>query len=231
MPRWRLGDDPRPLARLLRRGGVVAIPTGSSYGLAADPHSAEGVERIYRLKERERGKPLPLVVADLEQVAALGLDPAAPELAAAARLWPAPLTVVSPLRAGFGSPPAAAGGTTLAVRVPAHEPLRAVLHALGFGLTATSANLSGEPPLVDALAVEELLARLESESLVGASLGGDGSPLGSANVALVEGPLGGHREPSTVVAWNSARGGFDVLRPGRVTAEHILTTAEPDLKR
>ncbi|HVR99302.1 MAG TPA: Sua5/YciO/YrdC/YwlC family protein, partial [Thermoanaerobaculia bacterium] len=62
-PLWRWGDPVGPLSELLARGGVLAIPTESSYGLGADPWNPAGVETIYRLKGRERGKPLPVVVA------------------------------------------------------------------------------------------------------------------------------------------------------------------------
>ena len=65
LPRFAPGEDVEPLRALLARGGVVAIPTESSYGLAADPRSAVGVEAIYRVKERERGKALLVVASSL----------------------------------------------------------------------------------------------------------------------------------------------------------------------
>ena len=94
---WRPGDPIEPLRALLARGGVLAIPTESSYGLGADPRNPEGVEAIYRIKRRERGKPLPVVVADLAQLADLGIDPGLPILEALAACWPAPLTAVLPI--------------------------------------------------------------------------------------------------------------------------------------
>ena len=65
VPLWRFDDPVAPLAALLARGGVLAIPTESSYGLAVPPGNAAGVEAIYRIKQRERGKPLPEVIAGL----------------------------------------------------------------------------------------------------------------------------------------------------------------------
>lgn len=188
---WPWDGNLNEVKDALSQGRILAIPTESSYGLAVDPLSASGVEAIYRLKERERGKPLPVVVASLEQAIDLGLEPNESIRLAEAH-WPAPLTVVAPLRAGL-SVPAAAGGDTLAVRVPDHDRLRALLQTLGHPLTATSANRSGEPPACD-------LADLE--------------PILHAAGALV---LGGERTPgglaSTVVSWTSA--GLRVLRRGR----------------
>ncbi len=188
---WPWDGDLNKVRGALSEGRILAIPTESSYGLAVDPRSVEGVEAIYRLKERERGKPLPVVAASLEQAIDLGVEPNGAIRLAEAH-WPAPLTVVAPLRAGV-SVPAAAGGDTLAVRVPDHDRLRGLLHALGHPLTATSANRSGEPPACD---LEDL------------------EPVLHAAAALV---IGGERAPgglaSTVVSWTSA--GLRVLRRGR----------------
>ncbi len=155
VPRWQWGEPVEVLARSLAAGGVLAVPTESSYGLAVDPRSAAGVETIYRIKGRERGKPLPVVAADVEQLVALGIERSSPLLRTASGLWPAPLSVLLPLVEPLA---AAAGGATLAVRVPAHRRLRRLLKSLGFALTATSANRSGEPPILDPKALEPLLA-------------------------------------------------------------------------
>jgi L-threonylcarbamoyladenylate synthase len=181
-----------PLRAVLARGGMLAVPTESSYGLAADPRSAAGVEAIYRVKERERGKPLPVVAADAAQVGALGVDTSAEAFRRALPLWPAALTVALPLAAPL---PAAAGGETLAVRIPGHELLRALLAELGTALTATSANRSGEPPELTAAGVGELLAAAGADAVVV-----DGG-------TLPGGP------PSTLVAWEE--GTWRVLRAGR----------------
>ncbi|MFY9819772.1 MAG: Sua5/YciO/YrdC/YwlC family protein, partial [Thermoanaerobaculia bacterium] len=97
-PIWRWGDPVDSLRELLARGGVVAIPTESSYGLGADPRNPAGVEAIYRIKGRERGKPLPVVVSGQEDFAALGIDLGiGPNLNIVKHLvshWPGPLTVI-----------------------------------------------------------------------------------------------------------------------------------------
>ncbi|MEO8196276.1 MAG: L-threonylcarbamoyladenylate synthase [Thermoanaerobaculia bacterium] len=142
-------------AEVLAAGGVLAIPTESSYGLGVDPRDSRGVEAIYRLKGRERGKPLPVVAADIAQLLALGVEPAAAALAWATARWPAALTVVLPLAAPIA---ASAGAPTIAARIPAHARLRARLGELGHALTATSANPSGAPPLNDPDEVRSWLA-------------------------------------------------------------------------
>ena len=188
---WPWDGDVGEVRQALADGRVLAIPTESSYGLAVDPRSAAGVEAIYRIKERERGKPLPVVAADVAQAVGLGVEPNEAVRAAEAH-WPAALTVVAPLRAG-ASVPAAAGGRTLAVRVPDHERLRGLLGALGHPLTATSANRSGEPPVCSLPELEPVLG--DTSAVV---VGGETTPGGP---------------PSTVVSWSSA--GLRVLRRGR----------------
>jgi L-threonylcarbamoyladenylate synthase len=209
VPFWRWDDSPDPLVDLLDAGGVLAIPTESSYGLAADPWNEDGVEAIYRLKGRERGKPLPVLVAGLRQMASLGIDPDLPILARLGRLWPAPLTAVLPLSASIGPagmPAAAAGTRTLAVRVPAHPELRRLLDHVG-PLTATSANESGRPPLLDPRAAAALLARLGNGHPEGAHPGG---------VLVVDGGELPGGPPSTLVRPTDPRrdDGFEVLRAG-----------------
>ncbi len=197
----RPGDPLPPLRGLLARGGIVAFPTESSYGLGVDPWNPAGVEAIYRIKEREAGKPLPVVIAGRDQLAGLGIDPDLNIVKRLSALWPAPLTAVLPVARPL---PASAGTRTLAVRVPDHGPLRELLAALGHGLTATSANRSGEPPIVDPAALPDLLAGEDAMVVDGGVLPG--------------GP------PSTLVAIEGDR--VVVLRSGRFPTDRI----EEDLR-
>ena len=127
--------------------GVVALPTETYYGLAVDPGDVEAVARVFAVKGRGAGKALLVVAASLEQLEALVVVPGRlrPLLTA---VWPAPLTVVLPLRRAL-----AASEGTLAVRVPDHPLLCALLARVG-PLTATSANRSGSAPAATADAVE-----------------------------------------------------------------------------
>ena len=195
--RWRRGESLEPLCQVVRRGGVLAIPTESSYGLGADPASETGVRAIYDIKGREAGKPLPVVVGSVEQAFALGVSADAPGLALLARVWPAPVSLLVPTSRAL---PAAAGSGLLAIRVPADEALRDLLLALGIGLTATSANRSGEPPLLDPDRVAALLGDRDAVVVVG------------------ERPLPGGA-PSTVVSW--AAGALRVERHGRLSEAHL----------
>ena len=152
---WRWGDAVEPLRSLLRRGGLLAIPTESYYGLAVDPRHERAVSTIYRVKRRCGSEPLPVLGADLGQIASLGVRLEEAETRGLLALWPAPLSFVLPLA---GEIAAAAGAGRLAVRVPAHERLRALLRAVGLALTATSANRSGEPAIVDPADLPALLS-------------------------------------------------------------------------
>jgi L-threonylcarbamoyladenylate synthase len=138
------------------KGSVVAMPTDTLYGLAVDPFNRDAVARIFAAKGREPNRALPLIAADVAQVEAhLGvLTPMARKLAA--RFWPGPLTLV------VAAPPALARDVTgglgpVGVRVPADEIARAVCAGCGRPVTATSANLSGEPPTADPDIVERTL--------------------------------------------------------------------------
>jgi L-threonylcarbamoyladenylate synthase len=141
------------LAASLRAGGVAAVPTETFYGLAADPLSERGVGRILAMKGRPEGKPLLVLFGERSQLAPLGVTASPESLDRFFAVWPAPLTVVLPLAAPV---PASLGAPSLAVRLPAHAGLAALLERIG-PVTGTSANRSGEPPCYRAAAVEEIL--------------------------------------------------------------------------
>ena len=130
-------------ARLIAAGQPVAVPTETVYGLAADATNAEAVARIYQAKGRPSFNPLIVHVPDLAAAASIGVfDDQA--LALAQRHWPGPLTLVVPLQPQSGiAPVVTAGLPTVAVRVPAHPAMQALLRATGKPLAAPSANASG----------------------------------------------------------------------------------------
>lgn len=134
-------------AAIIRGGGVVAVPTETFYGLAADWRSEAATARIFEIKGRPATMNLPLVAASIEQVAALVGPLDARSARAANAFWPGPLSLVL--------------GTTrtVAVRVPSHDFVRALCERAGTLLTSTSANKTGEPPA-------------ETAEQVAASLGG-----------------------------------------------------------
>lgn len=138
-------------------GGIVALGTDTLYGLAVDPFNRTAVARLFEVKEREPDRAMPLIAADASQISShLGkLSPAAERLAE--RYWPGPLTLAVPAPAAL--PRDVTGGRkTVGVRVPAADIARAVCAGCGKPVTATSANLSGEPPTADPDQVERTLA-------------------------------------------------------------------------
>jgi len=144
-------------AAILGAGGVVAIPTETVYGLAADAANPDAVLAVFQAKGRPRFNPLIAHCDSLAMAATLAeFPPLAQRLAA--NFWPGSLTLVLPGRAG--APIAdlvTAGLPTVAIRVPAHPLARAVIAALGRPLAAPSANRSGEISPTSAAAVRDAL--------------------------------------------------------------------------
>ena len=134
----------RRAAELLRQGGLVAIPTETVYGLAADACNAEAVRAVYAAKGRPSDNPMIVHIADREMLPELvtAVPPAAALLADA--FWPGPLTMVLPRSQRV--PLTTTGGLqSVAVRMPSHPVARAVIRAAGVPLAAPSANRSGSP--------------------------------------------------------------------------------------
>jgi L-threonylcarbamoyladenylate synthase len=141
---WLESPDPMLAAVVacLKQGGLVAFPTDTLYGLAADVANDEAVGRLFRAKRRPPDAPLPILVATMDQAA--GLAKAMPELALklGAQFWPGPLTIVLDRSPRFRSL-ALAGGESVALRVPGHDVSLAVIRAAEGPITGTSANRSG----------------------------------------------------------------------------------------
>lgn len=151
-------DDAATIDRavaVIRRGGVVAIPTETFYGLAVDATHRIATARIFEIKGRPATMALPLVAASFEQVAGM-IGPIDETTATAAKaFWPGPLSLVL-----ASTPLIATKESTIAVRVPGHEFVRALCARAGTLLTATSANKTGEPPASDAATVAQSLGGL-----------------------------------------------------------------------
>ena len=166
-------------AAAIRGGVVVAIPTDTLYGLAADPFSAVAIARLFALKGRSAGRAVALIAADVEQVIAqVGPLPATARRLASA-YWPGPLTM---LLARPASIPAelVGGGDRVGVRVPDHDVARDLCRACGHVLTATSANISGEPASND----PDHIARVFAESDVGLLLDAGKTPGGAPSTIV-----------------------------------------------
>ena len=131
-------------AEVLGGGGVIVVPTDTVYGLAARPTDADAVQAVFRAKGRPEGMQLPVLAASLEQVRALGVDLTPAALALARWWWPGPLTMAFGFDARSERPAWLAGRDEVAVRIPDHDFLRALLARTGV-LVVTSANPHGAP--------------------------------------------------------------------------------------
>lgn len=134
---------------VLAKGGVAAIPTDTSYGLAACALDPKAVHTVFRLKQRMETKPLPVLIADTNDLEdhAVGVPDVAWDLACA--FWPGPLTIV--VRKAASVPHAVSGGSdTVGLRVPDHWIPRTIARRLGAPITGTSANRNGMPSLTKA---------------------------------------------------------------------------------
>ncbi len=191
-------------ARLLRAGGLVALPTETVYGLAADATSGQAVAGIYAAKERPSFNPLISHLPSVEAALREGLFDAN-ALALAKAFWPGPLTLVVPASPSCQvSELARAGLASVALRVPSHPLAHAILEAAGRPIAAPSANRSGR---VSATSAEHVLADLNGridavvdagpaevgvESTIIACL--DGTPRllrpGGVSSAAIEGVIG-----------------------------------------
>ena len=185
-------------AALILAGEIVAVPTDTLYGLAADPFSTDAVARVFAAKGRAAERALALIAADIAQIEdRLGpLSPEARRLADA--FWPGPLTLLVPRPATM--PDAVTGGLAqVGVRVPAHAVARGLCRVSARPLTATSANPSGAPAPADPGDV----ARTLNESVA---------------LLLDAGPAPGG-PPSTIV--DVSGGTVRLVRPGAVSWDEV----------
>ncbi len=186
-------------SEILRGGGLLALPTETVYGLAADARNGQAVAAIYAAKNRPSFNPLIVHLPDLDSARQIAdFPPEALDLARA--FWPGALTIVVPLRPDSGiASIVTAGLDTVAIRVPAHPVAQQLLRQSGLALAAPSANLSGRISPTTASHVLD-------------SLGG-----------RIDGVLDGGRCPvgleSTIIGWRDGRA--TLLRPGGLPTEAI----------
>ena len=184
-------------AKLLAAGEVVAVPTETVYGLAANAYDKTAVRKIFSAKGRPQDNPLIVHIADFQDIYALVAEvpEAAKKLADA--FWPGPLTVILPKSDKI--PDAVSGLATGAVRYPAHPVAQAVIQACGVPLAAPSANRSGSPSPTNAKYVLD-----DMDGRIPLILDGGGSQVGVESTVVT-------------LATEVPR----VLRPGGVTVEQL----------
>ena len=186
-------------AQILKQGGLVAMPTETVYGLAANANDSMAVARIFEAKGRPQFNPLIVHVNDIESVehfAEIGdLD-----LALAQRFWPGSLTMILRRKSNSNlSDLVSAGLSTVAVRIPSHKTARALIKSCGFPLAAPSANKSGSLSPTSPAHVAQSLGDKVDMILAG----------GSCSIGL----------ESTVVDCTGKTP--YILRPGGITADDI----------
>jgi L-threonylcarbamoyladenylate synthase len=193
-----IGEDLERAATLLRAGSLVAIPTETVYGLAANAYNADAVWKVFQAKQRPSFDPLIVHVHDRAQVhdAAAQVNEDAQALMAA--FWPGPLTLVLPKRERVPDV-VTSGLDTVALRMPAHSMAQALLAKLDFPLAAPSANPFGYVSPTTAQHVSDQLGRVVSYIL-------DGGPC----TVGVE---------STIIGWQKGR--CVLYRAGGVAVEEI----------
>jgi len=187
--------------QVLGRGGTAVIPTDTLYGIGCNALDATAVGRVFDIKHRSYVKALPMLVRDLSWARELAyITPEQERLVA--RFWPGKVTFVFPRRPIV---PAimCGGGQTVGIRAPDHPFVQALLRHLGYPIAGTSANVSGQDPFNDAVAIAEAFGRTAPQP----------------DLVLDAGVLP-HSEPSTVVdlSGRSPR----ILRQGAVRADKIL---------
>ncbi len=185
-------------ARIVREGGIVAVPTETVYGLAARADDAASVEKIYHAKGRPGFNPLIVHVDTMEQAGTLAeFNEAA--LAMTELYWPGPLTLVLPRKPDAAVTPAVTAGLdTIAIRMPAHPVMRALIRESGCPLAAPSANRSNA---ISPTTASHVKATLD----------------GRIDLILDAGPCTKGLE-STIIAIRQD-GMLEVLRPGPISLE------------
>lgn len=191
-------DSIRQAAAILRRGGLVAFPTETVYGLGADAQNESAVRAMFAAKGRPADHPVIMHLADATQVDEFAAE--VPDVARtlAAAFWPGPMTLVFRRKRNV-SPLVTGGLDTVGIRVPAHPIAHSLLREFGGPIVAPSANRFGRVSCTSALHVADELG-------------------GRADLILDGGdcPIG---LESTIVDVSS--GQPSILRPGAVTAEDV----------
>lgn len=133
-----------PAAEVIKNGGLVAVPTETVYGLAANGLDGDAVMKIYEVKNRPETKPISLLVSDMADAEKFCRDIPGCAYTLAEKFWPGPLTMILKKR-DIVPEIVTAGGDTVGVRCPDHIKTLEIIRLAGVPLAAPSANMSGAP--------------------------------------------------------------------------------------
>jgi L-threonylcarbamoyladenylate synthase len=182
----------------LQRGGVIAYPTDTFYGLGANCFLQKAIQRIYRLKRREPSKPVSALISNRNMVHSLAVEIPSLFWVLTEQFWPGPLTIV--LKASSDLPGEMLGpGDSVGIRLPDLSWLRGLIDEANFPITATSANISGEKEIGDPRKIKDIFS-------------------GKVDLIIDGGKTGGIL-PSTVVDLSSSRP--KILREGAVPRSYL----------
>jgi L-threonylcarbamoyladenylate synthase len=184
-------------------GEVIVYPTETFYALGVDALSEAALRRLFEVKGREPGKPVALIAANAEMAFSVAREVPDEARILAEAFWPGPLTIVLPARDGIDDALLNSNGG-VGIRVSPHPVAQALAAGLGRPLTATSANLSGEPPAAELSEARGALRAKVRIYLDGGTLAG-GAPstvvvAGPAGVKIVRSGAVGEREIAAVMA-------------------------------
>ena len=152
----RVGTSISLAAEHLRRGGIVAFPTETYYGLAVDYTCAPAVDKLFAAKLRVENKPLLLLIENKQQLADIVEEIPPLYVPLMQRYWPGPLTLVFPAQGHVNRQITGHTGT-VGVRISPHPLAQQLVYRMGGPITATSANISGRSPARSAAEVDEML--------------------------------------------------------------------------
>jgi L-threonylcarbamoyladenylate synthase len=162
------------VAEVIKGGGVIIYPTETLYGLGVNPLDPEAMERLYTIKGREKNKPIPFLIKDLQMLTTLvkEIPPMGRQLIK--QYWPGALTLI--FRAKEGLPAPLRGGSgTIGLRISSHPIARQIVETVDAPLTSTSANPAGEGDLTDIQRIAELFGHQVDLVIDGGMVPGVGS--------------------------------------------------------
>ncbi len=178
-------DYSRRAAAVIREGGIVAYPTETYYGLGVNPFDSDALSRLFKVKQRLWSKAILVIIDDIDQLSMLIAEFPEPYRPLIEQYWPGPLTLVFP--ALHSLPDLLTGGSgTIGVRMSSSATATAICKASRIPVSATSANISGEPP---ATCVADVLRYFNETIDLVIDGGENASPQCSTIVALADGAI------------------------------------------
>jgi len=144
-------------ANVLNRGDAVIFPTDTVYGLAVNALRLDAIERLFKIKKRPSSKPVPIIVRDIEMAKKYAFFNKKAEKVLN-DVWPGPVTVVVEKRKDI-SETLTGGRRTIGLRIPNCEIIKLLMEKLDYPITATSANFSGEPPLIRSIDIRNIFEK------------------------------------------------------------------------